>query len=138
MIKKTLISAFLMLLVYSFLIMRLAPHLQLSQHHWQENRVRAQNFIYDESDSVHSVIVGTSFSFRMVMDSLKGYYSLSFGGQNGFDGLEILVHKNRLPENVFIETYGVISPGKKEFAASLFNPILFYARKYIPALREGK
>ena len=119
--------------------MKVDPSIQVSQHQWQDNVIKAQNFIYNfNSDIYPNVIVGSSLSNRLVMDSLKGYFNLSFVGLSISDGLIILNHSKNLPKNVFIEINESFKKEDKNFTSSLFNPFLYCLRKYIPSVRDGK
>ncbi|HMG67003.1 MAG TPA: hypothetical protein VK588_04920 [Chitinophagaceae bacterium] len=139
MIKRALLYSLLFVAVYSTAITLLGPKDQVVQHQWQSNLIKAQNFIYNkEADTIENVIIGTSLSCRLVMDSLKNYYNLAFSGQSIFDGLNILSHRKKLPRNVFIETNIVFKKEDKDFTSSLTNPILYNTRLYMPSLREGK
>lgn len=139
MIRKALIYSLLFVAGYCIVIMLFRPNTQIAQHQWQSNFIKAQNFIYNkESDTVHNVIIGSSLSCRLVMDSLKDYYNLSFSGQSIYDGLNILSHKNKFPKNIFIETNIVFRKEDENFIASLSNPVLYNTRLFIPSLRDGK
>ena len=139
MIKKTILTAFLLFILYTIFVIQFAPKWwNASQHQWQSNVIKAQNFLYDDSDTIQNVIIGSSLSSRLVTDSLPHTSNLSFGGQCIFDGLKILSHKSKLPKNIFIEMNYVLRPESKEFTNSLLSPILYYPRKLILSLREDK
>jgi hypothetical protein len=138
MIKKTIFIAFLFFVCYTFFVLNAPKWWYASQHQWQDNVIKAQEFIYNENDTIQNVIIGSSLSCRFITDSLPQTYNLSFGGQSIFDGLKILTHKSKLPKNIFIEMNVVLRPESKEFTKSLNSPILYYTRKYIFSLREDK
>jgi hypothetical protein len=138
MIKKTIIIGISLFLIYTFFVTFLAPYWwKASQHQWQDNIIKAQKYIYDENGLHSNVIVGSSLSCRLIMDSIPQTYNLSFGGQSLFDGLNILTHSEKLPENVFIEINFVIRPEDKSFTSSL-NSVLFYPKKYLLSMRDNK
>jgi len=100
--------------------------------------VKGEKYIYNTSDSINSVIVGSSLASRIVMDSLPKFYNLSFAGQGIFDGLEILKKTGKYPKNVFIETNSILSKPDEGFISTLFSPISFNAKKYCTTLRSDK
>jgi hypothetical protein len=139
MIKKTFLTAIALFILYSVFVIFFAPEWwRASQHQWQINVTKAQNFLYDDSDTFQNVIVGSSLSCRLITDDLPNTYNLSFSGLSIFDGLYILTHKSKLPKNIFIEMNVVLHPETKEFTESLTSPVLYYPRKIIPSLREDK
>ena len=137
MIKKTLIVFSIIFGGYTALMV-LKPNLNASQHQWQENQIKAENYIYGNSSKLNKVIVGSSLSCRLVMQELPGFYNLALNGQSIFDGLDIIKQKSTLPKTVFIETNVIWRPERKDFANDLFSPITYYSKKYIPSLRNNK
>ncbi|HLZ16795.1 MAG TPA: hypothetical protein VKQ08_07135 [Cyclobacteriaceae bacterium] len=49
------------------------PKLHSSQHQWQDNLIKAQEYIYGERDTTGDIIVGSSLSCRLAMDSLPSF-----------------------------------------------------------------
>lgn len=139
MIKKTILTALLLFALYTIYVAKFAPNWwHASQHLWQDNIIKAQKFLYNESDTIENVIVGSSLSTRFLNDSLSKTYNLSFAGQSIFDGLKILSYKPDIPKNIFIEMNVVLRPEKKEFTDALCSPIWYYPRKTIVSLQEDK
>jgi hypothetical protein len=137
MIKKALTVGLILFITYSVFLLWLAPvGWRASQHQWQQNAIKAQEFIYSEG-GFESVIVGSSLSCRLFADSLKGSYNLSFQGQGVFDGLRLIPYKQPVPKYVLIEMNVVMREENVDFTNSLTSPILFSLRKYIPALQQG-
>ena len=137
MIKKTILVFISFFGFYSLLVF-LKPSMSKTQHQWQDNVARGEKFIYDESGSIKNVIIGSSLSQRLVMDSLPDFYNLAFAGQGIFDGLEILRHKKNLPKYVFIEMNIVLRPEDQGFTSGLFSPVSYFLKKYCPPLRADK
>jgi hypothetical protein len=137
-IKKSIIVTVIAFIGYSLFISFIAPQRSASQHQWQDNIIKAQKFIYNDRDSIDALIIGSSLSCRLIMDSLPQVYNLSFGGQSIYDGLDILSHKSNLPKHVFIEMNFALRGESKEFTSSLYSPFLYYPKKVFPALREDK
>jgi hypothetical protein len=139
MIKRTIIVAILLFVTYSIFVISFAPRWwNASQHQWQDNIIKAQKLIYNDKDTYPNVIVGSSLSCRLVMDSIPQTYNLAFGGQSIYDGLNILTHANKLPKNVFVEMNEVLRAEDKKFTSSLFSSLLYYPKKILPSLREDK
>jgi hypothetical protein len=137
MIKKTFLVTIILLLAYAAFI-KWKPNMLASQHQWQDNIIKAQTFVYERTDTNRNVIVGSSLSCRIIMDSLVGYTNLSLAGQSIFDGLNIVDHKEKMPQKIFIETNVVMRGLDEGFNNSLFNPFFFQVRKYVPSLRDGR
>lgn len=137
MIKKSLIAFGVLFVSYSIYV-GINHKLSSSQHQWQTNLIKAQKYIYDESDTIENVIIGSSLSCRLVMDSLPSFYNLSFHGQGVFDGLKIIKSKKNLPENVFIETNELLRKENEEFTFSVISEIPYFLGKNFLALRAEK
>jgi hypothetical protein len=137
MIKKTFLLFIILFGAYTLLI-TLNPRSSASQHQWQENAIKGENYIYDKSDTLSNVIIGSSLACRIITDSLPDSYNLAFAGQSVFDGLEILKQKKKLPRTVFIETNKIFINPNKEFTSSLFSPFSFTLKKYCISLRSDK
>ncbi len=137
MLKKTFVLFIILFGAYTLIII-LNPRSSASQHQWQENAVKGERYIYDRSDTLNNVIIGSSLACRILTDSLPNFYNLAFAGQSVFDGLEILKHKQKLPHTVFIETNKIFIDPNKEFTASLFSPFSFALKKYCISLRSDK
>jgi hypothetical protein len=137
MIKKTILVFIILFGIYS-LVVTLNPGMTATQHQWQENVVKGEKYIYNTSDTVNSVIVGSSLASRIVMDSLPRFYNLSFAGQGIFDGLEIIKKTGKYPKNVFIETNSILSKHDESFTSTLFSPLSFNVKKYCTPLRSDK
>jgi hypothetical protein len=137
MIKKTLLVFTALFVIYNIIVI-LNPKMSVTQQQWQDNVVKGEKYIYDESDSLTSVIIGSSLARRIVMDSLPHFYNLAFAGQGCFDGLEILAHKKNLPKTIYIEINTILTEPNKEFTTSLFAPLPFNIKKYFVSLRSDK
>jgi hypothetical protein len=137
MIIKTFLTFLTFFTSYSLLFV-LNPKLGSSQHQWQDNIIKAQKFIYNDTSTIENVIIGSSLSTRLIMDSLPNFYNLSFSGQSLFDGLSILKNKNTFPKNVFIETNVIMRDESVDFTNPLFSTIPYYLNKNFIALRSDK
>lgn len=133
MIKKSLITALVLLGLHALFVH--ITHIGNSQHIWQDNINKAQRFIYNTDTSL-SVIVGSSLSNRLIMDSLQGFYNLSLQGQNIYDGLAIILKKHQVPKKIYLEMNIILGVENRNFTGSLFSPIQYNIRKIFPSLRD--
>ena len=136
MIKNSLFACVFFFLLYSAFIWT-RPNITSSQNQWQDNTIKAENYIFDNS-TINQVLVGSSLSCRLVMDSLPAMYNLSFGGYSLFDGLNIIRQSQKYPKHLFIETNLILRNEKEEFTKNLFSPVSYYPAKYFLSFREDK
>lgn len=137
MIRSSFIVAIILFVSYCLFI-HFNLNIAASQNQWQENVIKAQKYIYSTNRAPQNVIVGTSLSNRLLMDSLPGFINLSFAGESIYDGLNVISLKDSLPVNLYIEMNLVLKEQKEDLNASLTNPIFFKLRKHIFALREDR
>ncbi|HLT71982.1 MAG TPA: hypothetical protein VKZ75_04995 [Cyclobacteriaceae bacterium] len=132
MIKKSLLTAVVLLLLHA-LVVYLYP-ISSTQYASQGNTIKAQRFIYGGAQD--NIIIGSSLSNRLVMDSLPGMSNLSFSGMGIFDGLSILNHSNVTPRTMFIETNIMSRSENEHFTSYVNSPLLRPVKKAIPSLRD--
>src|SRR5690349_5473276 len=106
MIRKSIFVAIILLGIHA-LVARMDV-LPAKQYSFQDNIVKAQGFMYGETEK--NVVVGSSLSEKLAMDSLPGFYNLSFVGLSIFDGLHLIVSNNKYPRNILIETNLILRP----------------------------
>jgi hypothetical protein len=135
MIKKILFTTLLLVAAHFLFVKYYRVRWQTSQHQWQDNVIRAQRMIYSEK-AVPNYIVGSSISYRLVMDSLPDTYNLAFNGQTLYDGMEILCNTRMPMKHVFVEMNMVLRKEDGNFTSSLNSPLLYNARKVLPSLRD--
>ena len=109
----------------------------ISQHQWQNNIISGEKFIFDVRN-VDNLIVGSSLSLRLQMDSLPNFYNLALSGQSLHDGLNILVNKKELPENVFIEMNFIDRGENLNFKEIISSPILTKIKSSSKVFRTDK
>ncbi|MDJ1469410.1 hypothetical protein QNI19_14135 [Cytophagaceae bacterium DM2B3-1] len=136
MLSKILFTTTLLLAIYMIGI-DFFKSFYTSQHQWQDNIVKAQNYLYNKKNS-ENVIIGSSLSNRLIMDSIPNLTNIAFSGLSIFDGLNLVLHKDILPKNVFIEMNVALRPKDDQFETSLFSPISFYSKKIFSSLRDDK
>ena len=136
MIKKSLLAAFIFFSVHALFVLISQP-LPVSQHQWQDNLVKAQQFIYTEN-TPSVVIIGSSLSSRLSMDSLpESVYNLAFNGGSIYEGLKIISQKDKLPKVVYVEMNVALRKENKKLLDMLYQPILYHLKKFLPSLRDG-
>lgn len=135
--KKFLISFLVFFLGYS-LFVRLIPGRQFSQTLWQENTIKAERYLYDPTIQCDDVIVGSSMSFRLIMDSLPGFCNLSFSGLTIFDGIDVVKRKRVFPKRLFIEMNVLFKEKSEDLHNSVIASIPYHLKKWEPSLRNDK
>lgn len=122
-----------MLLAYTLILYVVRPQVYRSQHHWQDNVITAQRYIY--SSAPHPVVVvGSSISTRL-LKLPPDYYNLAFGSESALTGLTIVIRKASRPQLVLIET-NVLMDVDRAFVAKLYNPVLYPLKRYVISLQE--
>lgn len=103
----------------------------------QNNIVKAQRYVYDDSD-LKIVMVGSSLSANLrVADIGKGVKSIALGGGSSQTGLEIVKKSNSNPPIILVEINDtIIRTIDRDLVESLYNPVFYWMRQYLPILRE--
>ncbi len=135
MIKKSILFCGIVLGLWS-LVLRVAP-VSITLHSMQDNIAKAEKFIFD-MDTPENLIVGSSISTTIHMDSLPEFYNLSLSGQSAFDGLNLLREKKNLPTNVFIEMNVLIRSENSVFKESISSPVMNTMKEHVSAFRTDK
>ncbi len=133
MIIKSLSITLFLSLVYSLFISYI-PTPSASQNQNQDNLVKAQKYMYAEHVP-ENVIVGTSLSCHILTDSLPRFYNLSFNGSSIYDGLYVILRREHLPKNVFIETNLYLNNKSELLSSQLFDIYPFYLSKFSSIFR---
>jgi hypothetical protein len=105
----------------------------------QNNIVRAQRYIYQDDSEVKMVIVGSSLATNLnekhIGESVK---SIAFGAGSSKTGLEIIKRSKTKPQIVLVEINdnNLLRQLDSELIDSLYHPIFYWMRQYLPMLRE--
>lgn len=105
----------------------------------QNNIVRAQRYIYQDDSDVKMVIVGSSLATNLnekhIGESVK---SIAFGAGTSKTGLEIIKRSKTKPQIVLVEINdnNLLRQLDSELIDSLYHPIFYWMRQYLPMLRE--
>ncbi len=139
MIKNALSISALLLAVWSLAVTWLPAGLDTGQTMRGDNLIRAEDFLYTTEMQPNDVaLVGSSLSEKLTVGPLPGrkVHNLGFGGQRALDGLDLLLAGPQLPAVVLVETNILQPGGNSDLETSLFNPVGFWIRRYVPALRH--
>ena len=137
MIRQTLICTGLMLVIYSIGIVVFQGQIKRTgQTVEQRNIVKAEDFLYEQSQQADTLIVGSSMSTRLLVDSLPGhYYNLAFEGLSSVDGLRLIARTNLIPRLLLIEINTLDREPDTMFIAKLEKPFLGSIRAFFPFTR---
>ena len=106
--------------LYLFLIQQLSLPITTGQNQYQENRMKAENYIFKQP-SCKAVILGSSLSDGLKEEYFEGSVcNLAFGGGSVLWGGPIIMASAFRPQVVLIET-NVLVPMNQDFMASLFG-----------------
>lgn len=137
MIRRSLLVFAALVVGYALYIKFGKPELNTVQHQASGNRISAERYVFAPEQADETVIVGSSLSFRIAMDSLPSYTNnLSFGGLTVYDGLELVRRSGKRPKRVLVETNMIFKEADRAFLDAVFQPGLYELRKAAPILRE--
>ena len=104
----------------------------------QGNVVRAQRYVYQDDSDLKMVIVGSSLAANINEKHIgEGVKSIAFGGGSSKTGLEIVKRSKSKPQIVLVEINDTITRQiDSELLDSLYHPISYWMRQYLPLLRE--
>ncbi|WP_345250125.1 hypothetical protein [Nibrella saemangeumensis] len=138
MMRKTLLVTFLLLVVYSSWIHKFGHTISRSaQTIEQRNIVKAEEFLYESKQNFDTLILGSSLSSRLLLDSLpNGCRDLSFGGLSAREGLQLITMSDRTPKLILIEI-NTLSLPKSDFLSNVADGSYWQtAKKYLPFFRQ--
>lgn len=134
-IKIILILFLIFFILFNIVLSVLKPDTTLYQNQWQQNIAVAQDFIYENNPK--NIIIGSSMSARVDNRFLDGkYYNLSFSGGNAATGLEVIKKSGVIPNSIFIEANTVFEKKDSKFIETLFYPIFWQVKYFIPSFQE--
>jgi hypothetical protein len=136
MVRKALMVAGVVFVLYTIFISQIKPHWSIVQHYWQLNEIKAEGYLYN-TQQVHTVIVGSSLSSRLMLNQ-PGVYNLSLGGLSALDGLAIVTKHPSSLRTVLVEINIIDREADNNFIADLTNPMLVPAKRTLPSLRSDK
>jgi hypothetical protein len=136
MIRKSLLIFIVFFGAFSLFLFLHKSEWKSAQYQSQDNVIKAQRYLYNDDTTSHGVIIGSSLTEKLLMDSLPGISNLAMGGLGVFDGLHILLKKEQLPKIVFIETNYFFKAEYESFINSFDSRAGNYVKTNLPALRD--
>lgn len=122
MIKRSLITALVLLLVYHFFL----PHLS-KDYYWiagqqRANYLRAQHYVHEVPPDTN-VIVGSSMANELSNEILGSkYLKLTFPAGGSLTGLEMILATEKRPSVLWIETNTVLRDPDESMLADALSP----------------
>jgi hypothetical protein len=138
MIVKSLLTAAALLIVYTILIVGFQERITHSgQTTLQRNIVKAEEYLYEASNRFDTVLIGSSVSERLIMDSLPGgCYNLAMAGLSSLDGLQLIKQTAHWPRLIYIEL-NTLDRGETSDVLEGFNhPRRQFLNQLFPFLRQ--
>jgi hypothetical protein len=104
----------------------------------QNNIVRVQRYVYQDDSDLKMVMVGSSLAANLNIKHIgEGVKSVALGGRSSQTGLEIVKRSKSKPRLVLVEINDtIIRQIDSELLDSLYHPIFYGMRQYLPMLRE--
>jgi hypothetical protein len=105
----------------------------------QNNIVKAQRYVYQDDSDLKMVIVGSSLAANLNEKHIgEGVKNIAFGGGSSKTGLEIVKRSKSKPQMVLVEINDVnfLRNIDAKLVDSLYHPIFYWMRQYLPMLRE--
>lgn len=133
MIKKSFICCIILFIIHTVIVVY-EPSIGMGTNQWQDNAIKAQQFMY--APNADTVMVGSSLSGRIIRDSIPFVKSISFGGCAVEDGLRIIHSKNYAPKYILVETNIIFREGNPDLVLGTTEGIIPKLRSFIPSLRE--
>lgn len=132
MIKKIFIGFFIFCIIYTIYITFFASNDFVENNVGQTNIIKIEKYIYNQNKEKYmDVIVGSSLSNCIIVDSSPNLYSLSFGGLNSFVGLEIIKLAKIKPTNIYIEINKLYAGHENNYQEKIFSNLPYYLKKYL-------
>jgi hypothetical protein len=137
-IRYSLYAVLICFLAHAGFIFFIKPHWKWKfvQHQWQENNVKAQQYLYKKLPADEKVILGSSLSCRLQMDSLHHFFNLALNGRSIFEGLALVRKKSQVPGEVYIEMNMVFREQLPAFVTSITDPVPYHLKKSVFFLQD--
>ncbi|MES2657324.1 MAG: hypothetical protein V4689_01840 [Verrucomicrobiota bacterium] len=136
MIKRTLITALVLVLGYHFILPRLSRDYYWIPGQQRANYVRAQQFVHDSPKDAN-VVVGSSMSNELSQEILgPGFVKLTFPAGGALTGLDIIRETGKQPPVLFIESNTLLRDSDKQLADDVTSPWRRKLREASPVFKE--
>lgn len=139
MIQRALLTTGVLLALYSGLIYYLGHSIVHSgQTVGQRNIVKAEDYRYESASLYDTVIVGSSMSNRLVMDSMGvGCYNLALSGLSSPVGLQLILHSEHWPQLIYVEANSLLATFRTDQIPTLSDPPAWqFIHEKIPFMRQ--
>lgn len=138
-IGRSLTTTLLLLVAYQFLIdfKFVKPGNGLNQ--WENNLIRFQNYAYQPISQNNVVLVGSSLTALLnPTDVAEHAINLGMSGGSSQTGLEVILNKAFKPVIVLVEinTITILTELDYSIVESIYNPLLFNLRLFLPVFRK--
>ena len=136
MIRKSILTALVLLAVYHFLLPHLPRKFYQILGQQRDNYLQAQRYVLEIPERTN-VIVGSSMAGEL-NDNILGpsYFKLTLPGNSVFTALEIIRKAGKRPNVILIETNVLWRDADPELLHDLFSPWLLQLRRLSPIFRE--
>lgn len=137
MIKRSIITALALLLIYHFAL----PHLSRA-YYWipgqqRANYLNAQEYIHNPAQDLN-VMVGSSMANELSQQILGPKYAkLTFPAGGSFTGLEIIAQTGKRPPVILIETNTLLKEIDEPMLADVLSPWRRKLREASPIFKEA-
>jgi hypothetical protein len=137
MIKRSIITALALLLIYHFAL----PHLSRA-YYWipgqqRANYLNAQEYVHQPIQDLN-VIVGSSMANELSQEILGPQFSkLTFPAGGAFTGLEIIHQTGKRPPVILIEANTLLKEVDEPMLADVLSPWRRQLREISPIFREA-
>jgi hypothetical protein len=136
---RSLITTLSILIGYQCLISYklIKPGLGLNQ--WEQNVIKFQNYAYQDHSETEIVLVGSSLTALLnPADISNKTLNLGMSAGSSQTGLEVVSKKSLKPKIVLIEinTWTILIELDAEMVESIYNPILFNLRLFLPMFQK--
>lgn len=143
MVKNILIVFFIILAIYSlFRIVLIPEDRYVHSGSLESTKIKAENYLFSSDEEYakryrENILIGTSVSNDILMDSLPNITNLAFAGQKPYMGLRLIEARGINPKRIFVESNFLMWYDQTNFEEDLFDQKIYLSKKYIPIFREG-
>jgi hypothetical protein len=137
MIKKSILFFILITVAYESIIRFINPTIRSQFTQWQENIVKAQEVLYEDSCHKRYAIVGSSLSNKLDKTTFSDFTNCSLAGLSVIDALNILEKARLKPEVLLVEENVIYRNESSALSHTLFHPVRYYINKNLKITRQA-
>jgi len=136
-IGRSLITALTLLSSYHILVVTKVITPSKGMHQWQNNFIKIQSYAYQNQLNGSMVIVGSSLTANLQIDTEPQIINLGISGGCTQTGTESVKRNPSKPAILLVEINETINRKiDSQLIDSIYNPFLYPIRRYIPMLKE--